>query len=105
MRPRIYATSADRQKAYRARQAERSTAAAPPPPKKPGRPPSRPARLAALTDSLRSLHAEYESWLEGMPESLAAGDQAERLQETIEQLETAADLLDEIQPPRGYGRD
>jgi len=40
-----------------------------------------------------------------MPESLAAGDQAERLQETIEQLETAADLLDEIQPPRGYGRD
>lgn len=105
MRTRIYATSADRQRAYRARHAQGPTPAVSPPPRKPARPPSRPARLAAARDALTSLQEEYESWLEGLPESLTGGSQAERLQEAIEQLQAVADLLDEIQLPRGYGHD
>jgi hypothetical protein len=104
MRPRIYPTAAERQKAYRDRKTERPTTTDPPP-RKPRRPPSRPARLAALTEALRSLQAEYEGWLEALPESLANSDLAERLQAAVKQLDAAADLLGEIDLPRGFGRD
>lgn len=105
MRARIYATSAERQKAYRARQAGPSIIATSMTAKKAKRPPSRPARLVATTESLRLLQGEYESWLESVPESLAEGRVAERLRETIEQLEAAIDILDEIQPPRPFERE
>jgi hypothetical protein len=51
------------------------------------------------------LKGEYDEWLDSLPESLQDGTTAERLAETIEQLEAVYDLLVEIQPPRGYGRD
>lgn len=105
MRARIYATSADRQRAYRARQTESSARARHPLPAKPKRLPSRPHRLAALAESLQTLQAEYEAWLEALPESMADGDLADRLRDTIEQLGEAADLVGEIEPPRGFGRD
>jgi len=54
---------------------------------------------------VRALQAEYEAWLDALPETLAQGDQAGMLQATIEQLEAAADLLAEVEPPRGFGRD
>jgi hypothetical protein len=58
-----------------------------------------------VATSLQVLQVEYESWLEALPESLADGDLAERLRDTIEQLAAAADLVAEIEPPRGFGRD
>lgn len=103
-RPRTYATAAERQRAYRARLEARQPPA-PPGPARPSRPASRPARIAALEASVRALQAEYEGWLDALPETLAHGGQVDLLQATIEQLEAAADLLAEVQPPRGFGRD
>lgn len=103
-RIRTYATAADRQRAYRARLAAQQPPVAPAP-ARPRRSPSRPKRLAALETAVRDLLAEYESWLESLPESLADSRQAERVRETIEQLETAAEALAEAEPPRGFGRD
>lgn len=104
MRAKIYATSADRQRAYRARQTNPSIGAEQPARKKPKRPPSKPARLAASIDLLRALQTEYESWLEAMPESLAETHLADRLKETIEQFESALEILEEIEPPRPFER-
>lgn len=69
------------------------------------RQPSRPVRLVALEQSLRVLMDEYQGWLDSLPESLEGSSQAERLRDTLEQLEAAADLLSGIEPPRGFGRD
>ena len=85
-RNRLYATDAERQAAYRARNATTAPLRA-----SPGkRPPSRPARLAAIQRTLQELLDEYERWLERLPESLQDTDQAERLKETITLLEEAA---------------
>ena len=103
-RKRIYSTPADRQRAYRMRVATGQGAPVRPP-SRPGRPPSRPARLAALQNSLQVLTDEYQNWLDSLPDSLQDSGQGDRLRETIEHLQEAADLLDEIQLPRGFGRD
>lgn len=102
-RPRIHATAAERQRAYRARQGAPAVSMTP----QVGRcrQASRPARLAALDASLRSLLEEYQGWLDTQPESLEGSAQDERLKETVEQLEAALDILSEVEPPRGYGRD
>lgn len=103
-RPRIYPTAADRQRAYRSRLAAgRSHGASSA--ITPRRQPSRPARLAALQEALRALTDEYQTWLDSLPESLVDSVQVERLKETIEQLEAAAERLEEVDPPRGFGRD
>jgi hypothetical protein len=54
---------------------------------------------------VRALQLEYETWLESIPETLEGSSQADRAREAIEQLAAAADMLDEVQPPRGFGRD
>ncbi len=103
-RRRLYATDAERQQAYR----DRLTSHSPPTPQpKPSRKrqPSRPAKLAASQQVLQDLKNEYEAWLESLPEPLQDGPQAERVAETIEQLDTVLDLIADIQPPRGFGRD
>jgi hypothetical protein len=51
------------------------------------------------------LFDEYEDWLAALPESLQDSDQATRLTETIDQLAAVIDLLSDIDPPRGFGRD
>jgi hypothetical protein len=48
---------------------------------------------------------EYQAWLDSLPEALEGSVQAERLEETIEQLDAIAELLGEVQPPLGFGRD
>ena len=106
-RKRIYATNAQRQQAYRHRLAERlkghhSLLLAPP---KLRRPPSRPARLAALTADVQQLLQEYERWFESLPESLCDSELADRLRETVEQMESILDLLSDLRLPRGFGRD
>ena len=104
-RARIYANSAARQKAYR----ERATSnRAPPPPtaaRAKNRPPSRPSRLAVIEKGLRALLTEYETWLNHLPEFLEDSHQAELLNDAIEQLTTAADLIADITLPLGFGRD
>lgn len=106
-RKRLYVTNADRQKAYRERLAAGRRVPSPPPSlgKRQPRPPSRPARLARLSVELQALAGEYEDWLEALPESLKETDQAARLSETVEQLAAAAELLADVDPPRGFGRD
>jgi len=102
-RKRIYASAAERQRAYRERVAD---AAVPPQPEpRRRRPPSRPTRLAAARAALVQLFDEYEDWLAGIPESLQGTEQAVRLSETIDQLAAVIDLLSEVDPPRGFGRD
>lgn len=105
-RKAVYSTAAERQKAYRARLATR-TAAEPEklsPAKPKRRPLSRPARLSGILQASETLLAEYQIWRENLPESLAETDQAESLNETVDLLEQAIELLAQIQPPLGYGR-
>lgn len=113
-RSRIYASAAERQRAYRQRLATKY-AGTPPQPAGPGpsaggesrrrRQPSRPARLTAVRSAVVQLFDEYEDWLASVPESLQDSEQAQRLTETIDQLATVIDLLSDIDPPRGFGRD
>jgi hypothetical protein len=116
-RIRVYANAAERTRAYRLRllaaasptQADAGQRCAPVPvdPQQPKRPKvvSRPKRLAALRAEAQCLQQEHEHWLEVLPESLQETDLATRLAETIEQFAAIVDLIDEIQLPRGFGRD
>lgn len=104
-RKRIYANDTERQRAWRDRLKAGEIAIRPSPPAKVRRPPFRPARLAALLAAVHELQAEYERWLDVLPDSLAESQLAERLTETVDQFQAAADLIAEIDPPRGFGRD
>lgn len=99
MSKRIYASAAEKQKAYRERlsaQTEPGT-----PVLKPAtRRLSRPQRLQRIEDSVRTLAEEYTSWLSALPENLAGSQAAEQLELTIGQLEAIADDLAAIEPPR-----
>ena len=66
---------------------------------------SRPDRLEAVTTALKDLRGEYEYWLNALPDGLADSDLADRLTDTIEQLETVIDLLECLELPKGFGRD
>jgi hypothetical protein len=103
-RSRVYATAAERQKAYRCRGTAPPDQGSKPLPRR-TRPPSRPARLATAVATLQALQEEYQAWLDSMPESLADSDLAGKLQETIDQLEGAVDQLSDLDLPRGFGRD
>jgi hypothetical protein len=106
-RKRVYATNAQRQQAYRHRLAERlkgHRSASPIPPKL-RRPPSRPARLAALMADVQDLLQEYEHWFDSLPESLGDSEMADRLRETVDQMESILDMLSDLRLPRGFGRD
>jgi hypothetical protein len=59
----------------------------------------------ALCNAAEQLQGEYQAWLDSLPEPLQEGDQATRLTETIEALEAVVDLLSQLEPPRGFGRD
>lgn len=105
-RQRHFATAAGRQRAYRRRRAgDLGTALRQVPPQKTVRQPSRPARIAALQVEVQALLSGYVRWLESLPEALQDGEPAVRLTETIDQLEAVADLLSEMEPPKGFGRD
>lgn len=103
-RNRVHESAAERQKAYRHRVAENQGRRRAPKPRRP-RQPSRPARLAAVQRTIEELKQDYEGWLHSLPESLQDGDQASRATETIEQLEAILDLLSDVRPPLGFGRD
>jgi hypothetical protein len=105
-RKRIYANDTERQRAWRERlkaQASGSMPALLLPQTR--RPPSRPARLATLLTNVQQLQREYEHWLKRLPDSLAETELAQRLEGAIDQLQAVANLLAEIDLPRGFGRD
>jgi hypothetical protein len=115
-RTRLYETDAERQRAYRARAAAESedqTMSSEPsqpreaPPVATGvrRVRSRPARLLSIITEIRVLQAEYEVWRGRLPEFQEGSDQADKLDEMIDVLEQATDLLAGADPPRGFGRD
>lgn len=104
-RKRIYSTPADRQLAYRKRAAAHIGSPPSAVPIKKSRPPSRPARLAEMEKQVRLLAEEYESWLDGIPDSLCDSHTAELLTEAIDQLNSAADMIADITLPLGFGRD
>ena len=100
MSHRLYASSAERQRAYRDRQ--RAGRSPVPPPRDTApvpRPPSRPARIRALVDEVRKLAEEYQNWRDRLPGNLAEGQTAARIEEVKEQLDEIADALEAIDPP------
>jgi hypothetical protein len=104
-RTRLHANNAERQKAYRRRLGTAQPRQEPPAPTRPRRGPSRPARLLALQVEASTLCEEYAGWLGNLPDSLSETEQAELLNEAVQQLQAVVDLIDEIQLPRGFGRD
>ncbi len=97
-------SNAERQRAHRQRVKDR-LAGLPPVPSAPAQkkaPPkqTRPKRLALIEAELTALRDEYQGWLDAMPANLAEGENATRLQETIERLENALDEIEAIDPPR-----
>ena len=101
-RVKIYANATERQRACRAR------AHKPGPPiisARTKRGLSRPKRLTAIEQQVQMLLEEYKSWADGIPESLRNSGQANKLAETIDLLSNIAELLSEVTPPQGFGRD
>jgi hypothetical protein len=106
-RQKRFTNAAERQRAYRLRVTEKQKHSMGPgtPQPKQRCPPSRPTRIAAIEIQVQQLHDEYESWFESMPEPLQGSDQGQRLSETVEQLSAILELMMELNPPRGFGRD
>lgn len=101
----LYSSVAARQKAYRQRLQARQQGQPLAPPASKRRSPSRPARLTALLEAAEALRDEYATWFNNLPPGISESNLAERLQETVEQLAAAVDILTELDPPKGYGRD
>lgn len=115
-RKRLYASDAERQRAFRERRAllladpvaaaaqevarlkaEQERQAA--------RRLTRPARLRQVLGQVEALMVDYQAKLENLPESLQESSTAEKLQETVDALEDVRDRLEGIDPPRWFGRD
>jgi len=69
------------------------------------RKPSRIQRVFTATDELRELLTEYQDWQANQPEFAASSATADKLEAAIEALETAIGALEELDLPRGFGRD
>ena len=93
-------TPAERQARYRAAHAA-DTAAVKMRYRKPPDRRSRPQRWRDAVAELVALQADYQLWLDGLPESLADTPTVDALRAVCE-----LDLSGlEIDPPRGFGRD
>jgi hypothetical protein len=94
-------TNAERQARYRARHQTNQ----PPPVIRYRRPKDKRSRAQRWLDAvaeLLALQADHTAWHEALPETLASTATAEVLQAIVElDLEVLADIV----PPRGYGRD
>ena len=91
-------SNAERQQRYRARRREGE---APIRYRQPKDHRSRPQRWRDAVETLVELQAEYQDWLDALPEGLEDSATAERLREICELDLEALD----VEPPRGYGRD
>jgi hypothetical protein len=95
-------SNAERQARHRARRVTQSVAVMTRTRRPADRRRSRPQRWRDAVVELLALQAEYAAWLDALPDSLRDSSVAEAL-EAIADLDLTA--LDEIRPPRGYGRD
>ena len=94
-------SNAERQRRYR----ERLKAARQPPRVRYRRPKDKRSKAQRWSDAVQELldlQAGYQAWLEGLPENLRNSAVAEQL-ELICELDL--DSLQEVEPPRGFGRD
>lgn len=101
-----FESTAERQRAYRQRLKMKLAGlpSAPLPPPTTARKRSRPQRLATALAELQALSGEYQAWLNKLPENLSDSALAEQLQEAIDELDAAADTLEALDLPRGFGR-
>ena len=94
-------TLAERQARYRAAHAADTAATIKLRYRRPADRRSRPQRWRDAVAELIELQADYQQWLDGLPESLADTPTAEALRAVCD-----LDLSGlEINPPRGFGRD
>ena len=94
-------SDAERQARYRARQRSHK----PPPLVRYRRPidrRSRPQRWRDAVAELLALQAEYATWCDALPETLRDNATAQALQAIVD---LDLDALNDIELPRGYGRD
>ena len=94
-------SNAERQRRHR----ERLKAGQQPPRVRYRRPKDKRSKARRWSDAVQELvdlQAEYQAWLDSLPENL-------RSSAVAEQLEAICDLdvesLQEVEPPRGFGRD
>ena len=103
-RKRQDSSAAERLRAFRARIKEER--AIPAPPRfEARRKASRPARLVSIESELRALIDEYQGWRDRVPESLQESNLAGKLDQTIDELTEAAEMLAGVDLPKGFGRD
>ncbi|MBI3695996.1 MAG: hypothetical protein HY238_14295 [Acidobacteria bacterium] len=69
------------------------------------RKPSRIQRALTALEDLRQLLAEYVDWQASLPEFAEGSATGEKLDAAVEALEVAVDALEQLDLPRGYGRD
>ena len=100
MSHRLYATDAERQRAYRERQRAMRATALPPATVRNSPEPSRPARIQTLLDEARKLASEYQHWRDRLPANLAEGQTAAQRDEVLAQLDEVTSTLDAIDPPK-----
>ena len=92
---------AERQARYRAAHAADTAATVKVRYRKPADRRSRPQRWRDAVAELLELQADYQQWLDGLPESLADTPTADALRAVC-----GLDLSElEVDPPRGFGRD
>ena len=94
-------TPAERQARYRAAHAADTAATMKVCYRKPADRRSRPQRWRDAVAELIELQADYQQWLDGLPESLADTPTADALR-TVCDLDLSSL---EVDPPRGFGRD
>jgi hypothetical protein len=94
-------TPAERQARYRAAQVADKAATVKVRYRRPADRRSRPERWRDAVAELLGLQADYQQWLDGLPESLADTSTADALRVVCD-----LDLSGlEVDPPRGFGRD
>jgi len=92
-------TNAERQRRYRARCHARQPLVRY---RRPQDRRPRPQRWADAVTTLRELQAEYQEWLDNLPENLQDGALADKLQAVCE---LDLDELENVDLPLGFGRD
>jgi hypothetical protein len=94
-------SNAERQRRHR----ERLKAGQQPPRVRYRRPKDKRSRARRWSDAVRELvdlQAEYQAWLDSLPENLRNSAVAEQLEAVCE---LDVESLQEVEPPRGFGRD
>jgi hypothetical protein len=93
-RKRIYANDAERQRAYRSREA--LSKPIPAPPIRQGPEDLEASRVAEIEKSVRDLIADCRVWLNELPGSIRASSHADSMANTLKMLDVGAELLAEI---------